>query len=299
MAHEGYATTDDGVRLFYTRVGDGRQPLIVPNGFGVLRDFERLGGGSEDPPLRAAPLRALADSVVAFDPRNRGRSDRVTDESKLERGIYHEVDDIEAVRRHLGVQMMDLLGHSYLGLVVVLYAIAYPHRVRRIVQVGSVPPNGGRVYPRKPEDERLVDQVLARIRELQANPPSSDPDELCRCLWRTLSTIYVVNPDDASRLAGWERCHLENERAALSYVMRWIMPSVQQIALTRRDVRRATMPVLTIHGECDRSAPHEGARDWVRLLPNARLVSVPGAGHMPWIEAPREVFDSIGRFLRE
>ena len=77
------------------------------------------------------------------------------------------------------------------------------------------------------------------------------------------------------------------------------MPSVQRVALTSRDVRAVTMPVLTIHGERDRSAPLAGARDWVRLLPNARLVTVPGAGHMPWIEAPRDVFDSIERFLRQ
>jgi pimeloyl-ACP methyl ester carboxylesterase len=292
MLHEGFLTTDDGVRLFYARVGEGGRPLIIPNGFGVLHDFMRIENGAEEPRRRT-----LTHSVVAFDTRNRGRSDRVTDESKLERGIHHEVDDIEAVRRHLEAETIDLLGHSYLGLVVILYAIVHPDRVRRIVQIGSVPPDGGRSYPRMPEDERLVDEVLARIRELQANPPTSDPEELCRSIWRTLSAIYVVHRDDADKLAGWQRCDLANERAALAHVMRWIVPSVQRVALTPRDVRTVTMPVLTVHGERDRSAPHEGARDWVRLLPDARLVSVPGAGHMPWIEAPRDVFDSIERFL--
>jgi pimeloyl-ACP methyl ester carboxylesterase len=37
--------------------------------------------------------------------------------------------------------------------------------------------------------------------------------------------------------------------------------------------------------------------DWARTLPNARLVLVEDAGHMPWIEAPRRVLDSIETFL--
>jgi pimeloyl-ACP methyl ester carboxylesterase len=33
------------------------------------------------------------------------------------------------------------------------------------------------------------------------------------------------------------------------------------------------------------------------VLSNARLFRVPGAGHMPWIEAPDAVFDAIATFL--
>lgn len=294
MAHAGFATTADGVRLFYTQVGNETPPLIIPNGFGVLHDLTRLEGKCGDRSPHAAPL---THRIVAFDTRNRGHSDRVTDQTKLRRSIDHEVEDIEAVRQHLGAETIDLLGHSYVGLVVILYAMAHPRRVRRIVQIGSVPPNGGLSYPRTPEDELVVTGVLAKMGDIQSNPPTSDPTELCRCLWRTLATIYVVDPDDASKLAVWERCHLENERAALAHVMTWIVPSLREIALTPGDVRMVTMPVLTIHGERDRSAPYEGALDWIRLLSNARLFRVPGAGHMPWIEAPDAVFDAIATFL--
>jgi hypothetical protein len=32
-------------------------------------------------------------------------------------------------------------------------------------------------------------------------------------------------------------------------------------------------------------------------LPNARLVTVENAGHMPWIEKPGDVFDTLQTFL--
>jgi pimeloyl-ACP methyl ester carboxylesterase len=40
-----------------------------------------------------------------------------------ERGVHHDVDDLEAVRRQLGIGQMDLLGHSYIGLLAILYAM--------------------------------------------------------------------------------------------------------------------------------------------------------------------------------
>jgi hypothetical protein len=33
------------------------------------------------------------------------------------------------------------------------------------------------------------------------------------------------------------------------------------------------------------------------MLPNARLITVENAGHMPWIEKPGEAFDALQTFL--
>ena len=57
------------------------------------------------------------------------------------------------------------------------------------------------------------------------------------------------------------------------------------------------MPVLTIHGTKDRNAPYGGGREWAMLLPNARLITIPGAAHMSWVEAPDVIISSIDIFL--
>jgi pimeloyl-ACP methyl ester carboxylesterase len=110
-----------------------------------------------------------------------------------------------------------------------------------------------------------------------------------------LRPIYVVDPADVEKLDGWQRCHLETERTAMTYFTEYLLPSIRP--LTARDVSGVTMPVLVVHGTKDRSAPYGGGRDWAAMLPNARLVTVENAGHMPWIEKPGDVFDTLQTFL--
>ena len=136
---EGYVTTDDGVRLWFQTVGSGPQVVVLPNGFHLLEDFSCL-----------APGRTL----VFYDVRNRGRSDTVTDPALLERGIHNDVDDLDAVRRHFGLDRLVLIGHSYMGLMVILYAMKYPAHVDRIVQIGADGPALRQVLPGGPHEHR-------------------------------------------------------------------------------------------------------------------------------------------------
>jgi pimeloyl-ACP methyl ester carboxylesterase len=62
-------------------------------------------------------------------------------------------------------------------------------------------------------------------------------------------------------------------------------------------MRAVQIPALVIHGTED-IAPVEGGEEWVRALPDARLVRVAGAGHLPRLEEPGLVFGAIDRFLR-
>ena len=279
---EGYLTTDEGIRLFFRTQGDGPEKVLIPNGMHLFDDFEPL-----------APGRTL----VSYDVRNRGRSDRVTDGPELKGGLHHDAADLDAVRRHFGVDRADLIGHSYMGLLVVLYAMKHPAHVNRIVQVGPVEPHHGKTYPTHltGADATLRD-VLAQLGQLQQERDLFTPTEFCRKFWSVLRRIYVVDPADASR-ADWGRCDLPNELGFMKYWTEVVLPSIRNLDLRAEGVARVAAPVLTIHGRRDRSAPYGGGRDWALLLPNARLLTVENAGHAPWIEAPETVFDAIRAFL--
>jgi len=279
---DGYITTDDGVRLYFECVGTGARLLLIPNG-----------------PLFLDQLQPLAATrrIVAFDARNRGRSDRVTDEARLARELDLEVEDIDAVRRHFGADDVDVLGHSYVGLLAILYAMRFPAHVGRVIQIGPAGPDGGATYPIERADDIAVRQeVLERLAAFVAEAPS-DPEERCRRGWDVLRPLYVVDPADVWKLDAFERCSLECERHALEFVVARIVPALQALTLRAEDLVAVRAPVLTIHGRRDRSAPYAAGREWVRLLPNARLVTVENAGHMPWIESPAEVLDAIETFL--
>jgi pimeloyl-ACP methyl ester carboxylesterase len=278
----GCVRPDDGLRLWFQTVGSGPQVVVLPNGFHLLEDFSCL-----------APGRTL----VFYDVRNRGRSETVTDPAKLARGIHNDVDDLELVRRHLDLDRLNLIGHSYMGLMVILYAMKHPAHVDRIVQIGAMGPHYGKSYP---EDVTNTDSVLAetmaKLAELQQDRAAYDPKAFCRKSWSILRAIYVTDPKDADKVR-WDRCDLPNERSFMKYWMDSIAPSIQPLALTRETLAEVTCAVLTVHGTKDRSASYGGARDWVSLLANARLVPVADAGHGPWIEAPETVLATIGEFL--
>jgi pimeloyl-ACP methyl ester carboxylesterase len=277
---DGQVTAADGLGLYFRQLGDGPRLLVVPNGVPFL---ERLTGA------------AATHTIVAYDPRNRGQSGIATGPPS-EKPLDDEVDDIDSVRQHFGAESIDLLGHSYTGLVAILYALRHPSRVGRVIQVGPPGPDGSIEYPRHPDDEAMLQGILAKVGALQRET-GLDGEQKCRRFWEILRPLYVVDSRDVSQLDAWERCHLESERRAGEFVMTRIMPALRAIRLSDVDLEPVVAPVLTIHGCRDRSALPAGGREWARRLSNARLVSVDEAGHMPWIESPEEVLGAISTFL--
>jgi pimeloyl-ACP methyl ester carboxylesterase len=138
--------------------------------------------------------------------------------------------------------------------------------------------------------------VLARLAQLQQNPGSADPEQRCLAFWSVLRELYVVEASDAERI-NWGRCDLPNERSFWRYWSEIVLPSIQKLTFTPKDLAQATQPVLIIHGERDRSSPYGGGRDWAMRLTNARLISIRDAAHAPWIESPEIVFGAIASFL--
>src|SRR5262249_36465583 len=100
-ATEGYITVEDGVRLFFETAGKGEETLVILNGIFLFSDFKYLADGRK---------------LIAIDLRNRGRSDYVSDGSKL-RGVPQDVEDIDVLRRHFELDRMDLIAHSYAGVI--------------------------------------------------------------------------------------------------------------------------------------------------------------------------------------
>jgi pimeloyl-ACP methyl ester carboxylesterase len=58
-----------------------------------------------------------------------------------------------------------------------------------------------------------------------------------------------------------------------------------------------TAPALVVWGESDKLMPPVYAERWRELLPDARVVRVPGAGHMLPYEQPAAVADAVEQFL--
>lgn len=281
-------TTPDGVELYVRRMGSGSQVLLVPNAVYLEEDF--------------APLAGQQRTVVFYDLRNRGRSSAVTDPEKLSRGIHHDVEDLEAVRRHVGAERVSLLGHSYLGLVVALYALEHPEQVERVVQIGPVPFRPDATYPEALRNEDgVLAEVTAGFRELQDELEDAGSEEYCERWWALLRRLLVTDAADVDKVRPQRICHMANERPAnqVPHVGRNIFPSIATLDLTARDLERLVAPVLVVHGRQDRNAPYGSGREWAGALAEARLLTIEDGAHVPWVEAPGPVVGNISRFLSE
>ena len=111
-----------------------------------------------------------------------------------------------------------------------------------------------------------------------------------------VNAITGANAADAHKV-DWCPCDAPNEVGFLHHWLTSLMPSIHALQLTPEQLRSVTAPVLTIHGTLDRQSPYGAGLEWSQSLGNARLLTIPDAAHVPWIEAPDEVFGAIRTFL--
>jgi proline iminopeptidase len=283
---EGFVTTPDGVRLYYRKAGRGPRTVILP---GRLFTWDDLSWIARD------------HTLIAYDMRNRGRSDLVADDARI--GFEEDVADLEAVRRHFGVERMALMGYSYLGKVVVLYALEHPRFVERIVQLGPVGPAFGTEY--RPEyvfaDDPVNPAELAALRASRSerNYHLTHPREYCRDEWRVAQVPRLAGDPARRDRIRIDVCEMPNEWPVLQ--ARHLRVHFGESGMTHETpldaVRALAVPVLTVHGTRDRNAPYGAGREWSYLLPQGRLLTVDGAGHHAFGEFSEVVTPAITEFL--
>ena len=194
-------------------------------------------------------------------------------------GLEHVQDilDLALLWRRLiedwGFEQVDVVGHSLGGMVAAELAVVAPHRVRKLVLVDS--------YGLWLDDQPLVDQFALSPKALAAakwHDPAAAPDP------------EPSAQDDRSPL-GMAVWRTRNLGSATKFM--WPIPDR---GLARR-LPHLTVPTLVVHGEADGLVPVAYAQELAGRIPNATLVTIPGAGHLPMIEAEDAFLDAVTAFL--
>lgn len=78
-----------------------------------------------------------------------------------------------------------------------------------------------------------------------------------------------------------------------------MLARISQTILTPPEelLRSIRAPTLLLWGEKDAMIPVGNAQDYLRLIDGARLVTLPGLGHVPFEEAPAATVEEVRRFL--
>ena len=274
-----------GGKVWYRVVGSGPgTPLLVihggPGGTSCrLREHGRLG--DERP-------------VIFYDQLGTGRSERPRDSTLWT--LPRAVQEVEAIRRALGLRELHILGQSWGSAVALEYALTHPGSgVRSLVLTGPFLST-----PRWIADARLlVAQLPDTMRRVIAAADSAG---------RYDTPAYAAAMDSFSVRFGSRRRVSYPECAAVKgnteiYNYMW-GPSEFRATGTLRDYDRSArlgelrLPVLLVAGEFD-EARAETVNGYARTIPGARVEIIPRAGHAMVADEPEVTTGAVRRFLAD
>jgi 3-oxoadipate enol-lactonase len=222
---------------------------------------------------RVLPLLAERHRVVAIDLRNHGKSDRVR--GRFE--ITDLADEADAVMSALGLGAVTLVGYSMGGMAAQALAVRHPGRIDRLVLAATaahpVP------WPRwLTVPVFFAGRVLARI----------DRHLVTRIVYRYLMHTGTFPPEHGAWL--WES--MTNRDVDLYYE--------SGFAILRFDATdtaaRIRVPTLVIVPGRDQLIPPRAQQSTAGLLPDARMIEIPGARHEAVLTHAAEVAGAIADF---
>jgi 3-oxoadipate enol-lactonase len=249
-----------GGALYYEVEGDG-PPIMLVHGHAL------------DARMWDDQVPALADlaTVVRYDLRGFGRSTRDATTP------YSNAGNLWRLVDHLGIDRPVLVGLSMGGRVVVEATLAAPERVRALVLLDALLDG----VPWDPDSARGMDAIGEEL--------STGGLGAAKAVWlrHPFFTPAQRDPDVARRLA---------EMVDGYSGVNWTSPDPHEPhPKTNELLSTISAPTTVVVGELDVPCFREMADVYAERIPNARLVTVPDAGHMVSMEAP----DAVNSLLRE
>jgi pimeloyl-ACP methyl ester carboxylesterase len=123
-----------------------------------------------------------------------------------------------------------------------------------------------------------------------------DREAMCRMFWKASGGWFVGDRAALSRIdPTWCAVPNENLDAALTW-LGYLSSTFGSWDLTNA-ARSIKAPTLVIQAERDYFANPEGAKAWATAIPGARLVTLPGVGHLALFERPDAVNAPLAEFV--
>ncbi|MBP6387414.1 MAG: alpha/beta fold hydrolase [Pseudarcicella sp.] len=290
---DGKYYTINGAKIWVVTFGKGDPLFLIPGGPGGshfgLRSFDPL---------------STTNTLVYFDGFGRGKSD-VAKEVK-EYSLQRDIDDLEALRKAMGYSTINILGHSYGGLVAQGYAIQHPQNTKHLIIANSFhsylmwqenDDNSNReIKTNYPE----VWDELMKVREKGA----ISSDSIHQAIYGKVpyAFLYAYNPE--TFVSRGKKPYPNPLNTKLYYQMvgkdgDFLVGSDIGNFDFRKQLKDLKMPVLIIAGRYDRVAVPYMMVKYKDYCPQAKFVMFEKSGHNPQKEQPEETFALIRDFLEK
>jgi pimeloyl-ACP methyl ester carboxylesterase len=269
-------------RVFVARVGTG-EPVVFLHG---------------TPATSAVwiPLAARLRGVRAYlvDRPGHGLSSAV-DYAQVPDLRTHAVAFVDALLDTLGLERAVLAGNSLGGLWALWSALDLPERVSAVVAIGAPP---GLLTPRLPRIFGPLSVPWTAKLMQRLDPPSP----------RSTRRFFRLMGDPPAQLsdsmvnAFTEGLRLPNAEGGMSHLIQHFVAwpgrfADRRLWLSSEQLAEIEQRVLFVWGRHDFLGDLTVAKRITGALPRATVVEA-GTGHLPWLQDPQQVADSVGSFLR-
>jgi proline iminopeptidase len=271
----------DGTDLAYHIVGAGVPLICLPGG--PMQDSSYLGelGGL-----------SAHRRLIMVDPRGAGQSAIPEDAASYR--CDRLVDDVEALREHLGLDRLDLLAHSAGASLAVLYVARHPRRVGKLALIApstmavgiAVTGEARRETALLRKDEPWFGAAFAALEAIIAGNATDDS-------WKAIDPFFYGRWDAAAQAHQAAQDGHRNHEAAAAFGAE----GAYDPQATRAALAACNAPVLLLAGEVDLNTMPSVVAEFAQLFPNAECVVQPGAGHFPWLDGADRFVASTATFL--
>ena len=273
-----------GGRIWYKRSGTGTgTPMVLLHGGPgagsfYLKPFEDIG---DDRP------------IIRYDQLGAGKSDRLTDTTLM--NIPRFVEELDSLRRALKIEKWFVNGHSWGTVLAYEYYKAHPEHVAGIVFGGSVFDWRGYAREANAWVKQMSDSSQRAIAAWKAGGSPDAPEFKAaneefysKYVWR-----HPVKADQDSAGAMFGNEQYNYMQGAFEYVVTGTMKDYD----VRAGLPKIAVPVLSTTGEFDEVGP-KMVQAHARLIPGARFILYPGAGHVTTWDARDANVRDVREFLR-
>jgi pimeloyl-ACP methyl ester carboxylesterase len=271
----------DGTEIGYRILGDGPPLVCLPGGPGRAAEYlGDLGGLS------------VSRQLVLLDPRGVGLSADPADPASFRVGRL--VNDVESLRVHLGLEQMDLLGHSAAGVLATLYAAARPQHLSALILItpglAAVGVDGSEEQFRAALARRSAEPwypaALAAMEQLMAG-------NLSMQAFRASRPFLYGRWDQAAQAHATIGVSERHQAAREGF----FADATIDVPATKAALAKLTAPVLLYAGAEDPMVTPAAVREAAPVFSDATVVVQPGAAHFPWIDDPAAFATAVGSFL--
>ncbi len=285
-----YATVN-GKKLWYEIEGQGEPVLLIPGGPGNSRTYFHPW------------FSALAKNfkVIYFDAFGRGKSDRA--KSPDQYSFKGDVEDIEGLRKALGFDKWDIIGHSYGGMVAQQYALDYPNSVNKLILMSTF--YSGEMWQENDnssnhEIRNQYPEVWEKVMKLRNEGESSSSKEHIKAYSVPSGLLYFYDASNAYKVRRDSLIMNTNVYYQIAGKDADFLISGDIGPLDfRAKLKDLKMPILILEGRFDRISIPRFSIKYKEYAPQAEFVMFEKSGHEMFVEEPEKTFKVITEFLKK